>query len=293
MDGGGGGRDGGGAVDLARAWRRSERQRGDVARRSLSGLLVAAAALALACEPDRTAIVLEAVNEAPEPIEEVVFRVSGPGLDGGSQEAAAAVSGPDARSFPLTLVLLGASHTMAGPYQVSIEGRRSGQAVAQAVRTDGQAPVVFSPGKVMHYRFALRASAAPQSTPPPMTTPTPTPMPPPMTPPPQMPPPSMPPTAEPCTVTDTCAGDHHCACAAGCACQFTCGPDHCVARCDGAGTSCEIDVAGTKMANVDCAGGAACLLRGALEKGDVHLGCAGAKPLDCGNDVQVCNRSCP
>jgi hypothetical protein len=258
-----------------------------VARRSLNGVLFLAGAL-LACDADRTAIVLEAVNEMPEPFEEVAFRVSGPGLDGGTREATAPVARPGARSFPVTLVLVGAEGTAAGPYQVVIEARHNGQAIAQAVRTDGQSPVAFIPGKVVHYRYALRDAAAPTSMPPPMT-------PPPMTPPPMTPPPMTPPPADSgsCPMTDTCSEDHHCECAAGCACQLTCGPDHCAVHCDGAGTSCEIDVAGAKMANLDCSGGAACLVRGALQKGEVHLGCAGGKPLDCGNDVQVCNRSCP
>jgi len=47
------------------------------------------------------------------------------------------------------------------------------------------------------------------------------------------------------------------------------------------------------MVNLECAGGAACLVSGAPEKGDVHLNCAGGKPLPCGEDVLVCNRSCP
>jgi hypothetical protein len=253
--------------------------------------------LALACATEQTAIVLEAVNETEAPLEEVVFRVSGPGLDGGARETSAPVTGPEARRFPLTLVLLGSSGTMAGPYQVTIEGRRAGQVVAQAVRLDGESPVVFSPGKVVHYRFALRSPATPEATPPVMPPPVTMPpaMPPPMTMPPAMTPPMMPPPADAgaCTAADTCSGDHHCGCAPGCSCQFRCGPEHCVARCEGAGTTCDVDVTGAKMANVDCAGGAACLVRGAVEKGEVHLGCAGAKPLECGNDVQVCNRSCP
>jgi hypothetical protein len=203
-------------------------------------------------------------------MEVVVFHVSGPGLDGGAREATAPVSGPGARSFPLTLVLVGPDSTMAGPYQVAIEGRRAGQAVAEAVRTDGQAPVAFSPGKVMRYRYALRALGGSQA----------------------MPQPTMPPDAGTCTGPATCAGNQRCACAAGCACSLSCGPDHCMARCDGAGTTCEVDVSGAHMANVQCAGGAACLIRGIVDKGKVHLDCAG-QSQDCGDDVLVCNRSCP
>jgi hypothetical protein len=237
--------------------------------------------LALGCGDDRTAIVLEAMNESSEPLDEVVFRVSGPGLDD-AREATAPVSGPDARSFPLTLVLVDSSDGMSGPYQVAIEGRHQGQAVAQAVRTDGKTPVAFSPGKVVHYRFALRPLASTASTPPPTM------------PPPEMPPPMPSPDAGACAMADTCTHDHPCACPAGCACRFTCSAgDHCMVRCEGAGATCEVDVMGAEMASVDCAGGAACLVRGSVEKKEVHLGCMGGKPLECGNDTQVCNRLCP
>jgi hypothetical protein len=252
-----------------------------------------AAAMALGCGTDRTAIVLEAVNEAQEPIEQVVFRVSGPGLDGGAREAAAQVAGPEARSFPLTLVLVGSDSTIAGPFEVTIDGRRSGQVVAQAVRIGGESPVAFIPGQVVHYRFALRSGGSPSSTPPdvpdPMTPPA---TPPPMMTPPATPPPMMQPPAV-CTATDTCSQDHHCTCTPGCACQFTCAPEHCVVRCDGAGTTCEVDATGTKMANVDCSGGAACLVRGTAKKDDAHLTCAGDKPQECGEAAQACNRPCP
>lgn len=243
---------------------------------------ITAAALALACDSPRTAIVLEATNESTEPLDEVIFRVSGPGLEGGAREAASPLSGPEARSFPLTLVLVADPGATAGPFDVALEGRRGGQPMARGVRTDGDAPVTFSPGQIVRYHFALRAASAPDST-----------MPPPTMPPPTMPPPTMMPPPTACTASDTCSEAHHCLCATGCACRFACAPDHCVARCEGAGTSCEVEVAGSKMVNVDCAGGAACLVRGAPAKGDIHFGCAGSKPLDCGNEVLACNRSCP
>jgi hypothetical protein len=257
-----------------------------MAHRSLSFAAILAAALALGCGTDRTAIVLEAMNESSEPLDDVVFRVSGPGLDNGAREATAPVSGPDARSFPLTLVLVDSSASMSGPYQVTIEGRHAGQSVAQAVRTDGTTPVAFSPGKVVHFRFALRPLASTASTPPPT-------MPPPEMPPPEMPPPMPPPDAGACAMSDTCTQEHPCVCAAGCACRFTCGPDHCKVRCEGAGTSCEVEATGAHMADVDCAGGAACVVRGSGEKKELHFGCPGGKPLECGDDTQVCNRLCP
>jgi len=249
--------------------------------------MILAAALALACDSDRTAIVLEAVNQTSDPLEEVVFQVSGPGLSGGAQEASASVSGPQARPFPLTLVLLGASDSDAGPYQVKIVGRRKGHAVAQAVRIDGASPVAFSPGKVLHYRFGLRPLASTDTMPPTET-------PPPMEPPPVMPPPVMPPPdAGPCAVVaQMCDEKNVCECPPGCACQFTCGTDHCMVRCHGGGTTCDIDVSGANKASIECAG-AACLVRGAVRKGDVELKCPGGMPLECGNETQVCNRICP
>jgi hypothetical protein len=277
-------------------------------------------ALALSCDSNQTAIVLEAQSEMPpEALDQVVFRVSGPGLDGGTQEALAPLTGPAARHFPLTLVLVGSGAGSGGPFTVSIEGRKGGTAVAQGVPLDA-APVAFVPGKVSRHRFVLRplggadAGAGPMSVPPGART--------------------MPPGCGPgCVCAQSCTKDHPCTCRMGCACQFTCAQnDRCDVDCGDPGTTCHVDVSNAKMANVRCASAALCVVRGGAMKRDSRftcsnaecevdctqdascqlactdgarcllrcndgesckLDCPGGMVRDCQNNVRVCNRDCP
>jgi hypothetical protein len=213
--------------------------------------------LGLACGSDQTALVLEAASELPAgTMDRVLFRVSGPGLDGGAQEAVAPLAGPEARRFPLTLVLVGAAAGAAGPFAVDIEGQRGGAAVAKAVPLDGPAEVAFVPGKVVRHHFVLRPIVVPEATPPPpQTTP-----------------------AE---------------CGPGCVCAATCGKDQacrcaddekCAIDCSGPGTTCAVDLGNARSADVSCSSAAQCVVHAGSVDRDVHLRCANA---DCDVDCRA------
>jgi hypothetical protein len=253
--------------------------------------LVAAALLSLAwsCESSQTALVLEALSELPaDALDEVVFRVSGPGIDGGTREAVAPLVGPDARSFPLTLVLLG-SGAATGPFAVAIEGRKEGAVRAQGAAAD-PAPITFVPGKVSRRQFVLRGLAGPSA------------MPPPPSPPPDagaqpmsMPPPDMPPgCGAGCVCAETCAGGRRCGCSMGCDCQFTCeGGAKCELECTGAGTTCRANLGGAKGADVKCSGGALCVVDGAQVREEARLECKSADcELACGVEAAGCKLEC-
>jgi hypothetical protein len=260
--------------------------------------LTALGALASGCQGEATVIVLEAVVEdaPPEPFEEVRFLVSGPGLEAGGRVAVAPLTGPEARTFPLRLVLEPEAPG-AGPFEVSVTGWRQG--VARATAAGDGAAVAFVAGQVVRRRFVFGArtpappadggaGAAPVA--PPMAAPPPgpvesPPMPAPPAPPP-MPaqplpePPAMPPTSEPpppsprdappgpdpatpgmCTVTDrVCPDKGACACPGGCRCGLRCARNQsCDVNCED-GARCDVNAAGVSNGKVTCKPGSVCVV---------------------------------
>lgn len=259
---------------------------------------VALLGLLFGCSSSSTALVFEAESElAPGALDEVAFRVTGPGLDGGSGEALAPLSGPEARAFPLTLVLVRDHSGAGGPFSVEVEGRRAGAVVARGVPAEGVTSFAFVDGLVMHHRFLLRAPDATTALPPDAGVPSPaTPA---MPDPPACPPPQ------------SCGKETACRCPPGCACQFGCAAEKCQIDCAGAGTSCDIALGTVRGANVHCSEGASCVVRadGDGEKRDAKINCSGAACLvdcagcelmcpgdsakACGEEARVCNRDCP
>jgi hypothetical protein len=108
-----------------------------------------------ACRPEPTAIVLEVVPGAVDPaaLDEVFIEVSGPGIDGGTRQARAALRGPEARSFPLTLALVRALEGV-GPFTVRVRAYAAGVLAASA---GGEDPVAFMTDKVVTLQLVLRA----------------------------------------------------------------------------------------------------------------------------------------
>jgi hypothetical protein len=276
-------------------------------RRARPFLLIA---FALACDSHQTAIVLEAHSElSPGAVDEVLFAVSGPGLAGGSRQAVAPLSGPEAREFPLTLVLLQDSGGAGGPFSVAIEGHKAGTLAARAVPTDGSSPVAFVDGQVVRRRFVLRAPDAPSA----VEADAGAPAPPAPDAAPMMPEPPATTPGPACPPAVTCPKEGTCGCPAGCACQLTCAGEKCQIDCAGAGTTCQIDLGAAKSANIHCSDGASCVVRasGDADKRDAKIACSGATCLVacggpgcqlmcagsmsrvCEEEVRVCNRDCP
>jgi hypothetical protein len=256
----------------------------------MRGRTLVSALLLLSCGSDQTAIVIEAVSQLPAgALDEVVFRVNGPGFDGGSREANARLDGPGAKTFPLTLVLV-QGESPSGPFAVSIDGRKAGAAMAQGIAVDGASSLAFVPHTVVHHRFVLVPLGSPAMLPPGTATDGPPPMslPPdagvavepdaaPVTPDAAPPPPSS------CPTSAVLCGKDRCTCALGCACNFGCGGDKCEVSCLGTGTTCQVDFTAAKMANVTCAAGATCVLQSGPGKHDVKVMCSAAS----------CDLTCP
>jgi hypothetical protein len=116
-------------------------------------LPVVLAGVACSDRSDQTAIVLEVVDGtgATGLMDEVVFRVTGPGILGGTREARAPLQGPDARTFPLSLALIQGANGV-GPFAVVVEGRRAGEVRARAASDQ---PIAFVPRQVVRRRFEL------------------------------------------------------------------------------------------------------------------------------------------
>jgi hypothetical protein len=267
-------------------------------------------AVALACDAHQTAIMLEAQSELPAgALDEVVFAVSGPGLDGGSREVVAPLAGPEARAFPLTLVLV-RDRSGGGPFTVAIDGRKAGTVTARAVPADGASSVAFVDRQVVRHRFMLRGAGTPTAVAPDAGLP-PAPA---VDAAPMMPePPPDPTPPDGCPSVVTCGKETVCRCPPGCACQLTCMDDKCQVECAGAGTSCEIELGPAMSGNIRCSNGATCDVRGAgeVEKRDLKVACSmatclvacgqpgcqlmcpGSATRACEAGVSVCNRDCP
>lgn len=259
-------------------------------RRLLWALLAAAA-----CHEDATAVVLEVQPGAPRlQLDEVVFHVEGPGLGASGRDAHAAVNGPAAKPFPLTLVLLRDAGSP-GPFVVSIYALKGGERAAVGVPAAGSTgAVAFQDGQTVRRAYELRAStSAPDAAPAPVAldagaAPDAAPAPPPAlvpdaaSPAPPAPAPDaapMPPPAAPappppaaCAAAKACMG---CACATGCACTLDCGGKGCAGTCGGAGTTCRVPVADKQHADVKCDMGATCS-GDARGDGELTLTCTSA-----------------
>jgi hypothetical protein len=275
-------------------------------------LLVAGAVALAACGSSDTAIVLEVVPGAVDAatLDEVVFRVSGPGLPSGGREARAALRGPGARSFPLSLALVQQAHG-AGPFAVHVDAYAGG--VVRATAGDDGA-IAFEPGSVVRHRLSLRAVMAPGAPPPDAAPPPPDAAPPrpdAAPPPPDAapPPPDAAPPPPTCMRALACDKGPACKCDPGCSCAATCTDKDCTPECRGAGTTCTVQGAGAMQLRVRCAEGAACEVScGSPDRCEIQcegarclLRCEGARdcrlsgctPTVCPGNVLVCGRSCP
>jgi hypothetical protein len=125
--------------------------------------LLAVLVAVISCGSDETAILLEVVPGTVDPLslDEVLFRVTGKGLDGGEGIARAPLHGSGATPFPLSLALRGRAPA-AGPFTVDVEGRGGG--VLRATASAG-APIAFENGTVVHQRLILHALDEPGTSP--------------------------------------------------------------------------------------------------------------------------------
>jgi hypothetical protein len=104
---------------------------------------------------DDTAIVIEVMPGALDPttLDEVLFRVMGPGIEAGERVARAPLRGSEAKTFPLSLAIRGTAPG-AGPFMVDVEARTAG--ALRATASDG-IPLAFENGKVVRRLLVLRA----------------------------------------------------------------------------------------------------------------------------------------
>jgi hypothetical protein len=263
-----------------------------------------------ACTSSDTAIMLEVVPGAVDPatLDEVVFRVSGPGLPAEGREAHAPLRGAEARPFPLSLVIV-QEQSGSGPFSARIEALASG-AVRATAAGDG---IAFQSKKVVHRRFTLRdVNAPPPDAAPPDAARDATPPPPDVAPPPPpdaAPPPIAPPPAT-CTRVLACVKKGApCSCDPGCRCAIACAVSECTPVCDGEGTTCNIVGDHSKKVLARCANGASCDLScGSAETCELmcqDAAClvrcenahtcsmSGCAPMTCPGNVRVCGRPCP
>jgi hypothetical protein len=163
-----------------------------------------------ACSSSETAIVLEVRDGGVAGIDDVRFAVRRVDVAEPARETVAPLSGPNAKRFPLTLVLVadGPGSTV---FEVTIEGRQAGAVVAAGIPASGSSRVHFVNGQVVTHRFMLQPLVAPTNTdagaptePPPASgadagvqVADAAPAPPPTTPPPTTPPPTTPPPGGP------------------------------------------------------------------------------------------------
>jgi hypothetical protein len=113
-----------------------------------------------ACAPAQTAIILEANSDLPaNAVDEVAFKVRRTDLADEGREALTPLTGPDARTFPLRLVLV-SDRDSAARFSVSVEGRKAGAVTATGVPESDGGPIVFVPGQVVKHSFRLRPRSA-------------------------------------------------------------------------------------------------------------------------------------
>jgi hypothetical protein len=128
------------------------------------------ALLAGSCHDDETAIVVEVLPGQVDvsALDDVVIRVSGPGLEG-ERLARATLHGEQARPFPLTLVIRGDAG-QDGPFTLGAEAHGGGAVKAAA---SAPTPVSFEAGRVVRRELVLAligaAGGADASAPPPST----------------------------------------------------------------------------------------------------------------------------